>query len=169
MQGKTHALIGNLAVLALTHHAAPVLLAAATLGSLAPDIDKTGSLITTLPVIRWFTRPASAAVSAALRHRTGTHSLLALAALALGAWALQTFRVFEDPKGFAAGCAVFLAGYLSHILADSLTITGVPFLWPYRTHEFSPLPKALRIRTGGRVEYFLVLVVLAGALMAVRA
>jgi membrane-bound metal-dependent hydrolase YbcI (DUF457 family) len=83
---------------------------------------------------------------------------LALAALALGVWALQTFRVFEDPKGFAA----FLLGYLLHILADSLTITGVPFLWPYRTHEFSPLPKALRIRTGGRVEYFLVLIVLAG-------
>ena len=26
---------------------------------------------------------------------------------------------------------------------------GVPLLWPYSHEEYSPLPKALRIRTGG--------------------
>jgi membrane-bound metal-dependent hydrolase YbcI (DUF457 family) len=81
---------------------------------------------------------------------------------------LQTFRIFEDPKGFVAVCAAFLLGYLSHILADSLTITGVPFLWPYRTREFSSLPKALRLRTGGRVEYFLLLAVLAAGLWSLK-
>jgi hypothetical protein len=93
VQGKTHALIGNLALLAFTHHAAPVLLAAATLGSLAPDIDQTDSLITTLPVIRWCMRPASAAVSAALRHRTGgrVEYFLLLAVLAAGLWSLKTY------------------------------------------------------------------------------
>lgn len=161
MQGRTHVLIGCLTVAALAHHVAPALLASAALGSLVPDIDRTGSLITTLPVIRWFARPASVAVSAALRHRTGTHSLLTLLALAAGALMLQ--HTFSPAVN-----AAFLVGYLLHLLADSLTMTGVPLLWPWRKHEFSPLPRPLRLRTGGRAEYFLTMAVLAAGLWTVR-
>jgi inner membrane protein len=161
VQGKTHVLIGCLTVAALTHHGVPASLAAATLGSLAPDIDRTGSLITTLPVIRWFTHPASMAVSAALRHRTGTHSLLTLLALTVGVLMLQ--HTVTPVLG-----AAFLAGYLLHLLADSLTITGVPLLWPWRKHEFSPLPKPLRIRTGGRAEYLLTMAVLVAGLWSLK-
>ena len=107
-----------------------------------PDLDRSGSLITQLPGLRWFTRPAARVTEHLVRHRTGTHSLFTIAALSFAAFCLRD--VFTP-----AACGAFLIGYLSHILADSLMISGVPLLWPYKRKEYSPLPRVLRIRTGG--------------------
>jgi inner membrane protein len=60
-------------------------------------------------------------------------------------------------------CGAFLLGYLSHLLADALTISGMPLLWPWRTRAYG-LPKAVRLRTGGRVEYALTLLIVAAGL-----
>jgi hypothetical protein len=59
--GQQFHAIGCLKALDQFCHARQALLrfGGVTPGALAPDIDKTGSLITHLPVIGWLTRPAS--------------------------------------------------------------------------------------------------------------
>jgi inner membrane protein len=133
----------------LTHHALR-----------STHIDKAGSLITRLPVIGWLTRPASRLAEQTLRHRTGTHSLVITWALSVGAFCLR--QVFTP-----GACGAFLLGYLSHLLADALTISGVSLLWPWRTRAYG-VPRALRLRTGGRVEYALTLLIMAAALWGLR-
>jgi len=160
MLGKTHVLIAAVSALALTGHFDPPLMAGAALGALAPDIDKSGSLITQLPVVRWFTRPASALAERTLRHRTGTHGLFVLLGLSLGVLCLR--EVFTPAAG-----AGFLIGYLTHLLADALTISGVPLLWPWQVRAYG-LPKPLRLRTGGRVEYVLTLALLLAGVWCAR-
>lgn len=45
-----------------------------------------------------------------------------------------------------------MIGYLSHLIADSLTTEGVPWLLPLRVRIGFPPVRALRIKTGGAVE-----------------
>jgi membrane-bound metal-dependent hydrolase YbcI (DUF457 family) len=59
----------------------------------------------------------------------------------------------------------FILGYALHIAADMLTLSGVPALWPFSRARVSPLPRALRFRTGGLPEKG-VLVILAWRAMA---
>lgn len=83
-------------------------------------------------------------------HRRFTHSLLALAIVTYFAGAIH-----PDLK-----TPVFL-GYLSHLLADSLTVLGVPWLWP--------IPKPFRfakLKTGGVPDYLIGYATLFFALMA---
>jgi len=50
--------------------------------------------------------------------------------------------------GFSAIYSIaFTAGYISHILADSLTRAGVPLLGPFYRHRLHLLPKPMRIYT----------------------
>jgi membrane-bound metal-dependent hydrolase YbcI (DUF457 family) len=51
----------------------------------------------------------------------------------------------------------FLAGYLSHLVADSLTEHGVPWLWPFGGNMGLPPWRTLRIKTGGWFEHLVVL------------
>lgn len=92
----------------------PQALAAAALGSLLPDIDHPQS---------WAGRKVpfiSIPLSFLLGHRGITHSALAALACAM----LLTFM----GTGWLA--APVVVGYLSHLLADGLTPSGVPLLWP---------------------------------------
>lgn len=120
----------------------PQALALAVTGSLLPDIDHPGS---------WAGRKfkvVSVPLSALIGHRGLTHSAIAvLACLGLlvalgGTWAP----------------APVVVGYLSHLLADSLTPSGVPLLWP------NPRRFTLNLcRTGSVTEIGLVAVIaLAG-------
>lgn len=96
--------------------AEPQALAAATLGALLPDIDHPQS---------WAGRKlrvVSVPLALVFGHRGITHSLLAVA----GAIALLAVM---GTGGMAAPVAI---GYLSHLLADALTPSGVPLLWPSR-------------------------------------
>jgi len=47
----------------------------------------------------------------------------------------------------------FALGYLSHLVADALTMEGVPLLWPIYRKRIRLLPALLAIRTGGAREY----------------
>jgi inner membrane protein len=113
----------------------PQALAAATLGSLLPDIDHPNS---------WAGRKlklVSVPLSLLVGHRGVTHSLLAVVA---GLALLGTMGV-----GFVA--APLVVGYLSHLAADMVTPSGVPLLWPNRRRFALPL-----CTTGGVVEILLV-------------
>jgi hypothetical protein len=47
-----------------------------------------------------------------------------------------------------------LCGYLSHLLADAMTLAPIRLWWPSRRRVWL-LPRPLRIRTGGSVERLL--------------
>jgi inner membrane protein len=112
------------------------------LGALLPDIDHPGSAVgRRLAVI-------SVPVAAIFGHRGFTHSLLALAgciaALVAGGWG----------HDWAQPLAI---GYISHLLADMLTPSGVPLLWPWRRVFTFPVT----VKTGSLGEY-----IIAGAVAA---
>ena len=118
----------------------PQALGVAVLGSLLPDIDHPQS---------WAGRKMrviSVLLSALVGHRGVTHSALAILACGL----------LLGMAGPHATAAPLLVGYLSHLLADSLTPSGVPLLWPNR-HRFS-----LNLcRTGSVTEIVLVAAMVA--------
>lgn len=122
--------------------AEPQALAAAALGALLPDIDHPQS---------WAGRKmrvVSVPLALIVGHRGITHSALAIAACALLLTLLGT--------GWLAAPVVI--GYLSHLLADSLTPSGVPLLWPNKRRFTLNL-----CRTGSIIEITLVAaIVVAG-------
>lgn len=77
-----------------------------------------------------------------IKHRTITHSLVVLIATSL------LINFFN--KGIAI---VWFANYLLHLIADSFTKSGVPFLYPFvkKTYGFK------LIRTGDTIDYFIAL------------
>jgi inner membrane protein len=157
VKGVSHALCG-LAVVVVGSRLSPlaptlvdvVLVGAVGMGAaLLPDLDSDEA------TIRQVTRTArsqgcvgglvSAIVTALGGHRGAlTHSLLSW--LVVSAGALLYFH------GNMLSVA-FSLGYLSHLVADALTIEGVPLLWPLVRRRLRLLPSLLAIRTGGWREY----------------
>ena len=164
MTGKTHQVIGltvGLGTYLATSPSAygPATFAAvavlSSIGALLPDIDSpAGKIWSYLP----FGRTAGELVNPFLRHRNITHSLLGVAIVGFGMhlllshvpsyWGIQTMTVW----------VCFMAAYGSHIVADMVTVEGVPLLFPYH-HMFGipPWPlEGLRIETGGWFENLIV-------------
>lgn len=159
MIGKTHLLIGAATGLALIANSRPpspaLVVTAAAIGALLPDLDSPGSLISrkTGP-LGWF-------YSWFVKHRGVTHSALAAVMVLLGVALLG--RDYPDSQfaGFALWC-----GYLSHLAADMLTKSGVPLLWPME-YRFRLLPRRLAIVTGKRAESLVALLSVGLALYLV--
>ncbi|MFP4649192.1 MAG: metal-dependent hydrolase [Halorhodospira sp.] len=151
MTGTSHVLLGLSGYAALAIHTGLPLemttVTAAAVGSLAPDIDHPRSRIGQL---LW---PISYPLARVFGHRGITHSVLALAAIALLGWWLQ------GPAVLAFGI-----GYALHLAADACTTQGVPLLYPSRVRFHGPLT----VRTGGLGEVALtslLLLLLAGSLL----
>jgi inner membrane protein len=147
----------------------------AALGALAPDIDNARSTI----------GQRSGFVSKGIQHiaghRTFFHSLFGLVVVGLFIWAAQyALGLFMyQTLGLAAGeqlaagvgpgwdihsgigvaFAAFLIGYFLHLVADSLTLGGVPWLWPNRTRFGFPPGRSLRFKSGAPEERIVVVVV----------
>lgn len=80
-----------------------------------------------------------------LKHRGLTHTLLALWVVALVAW-----RVLPPHL------ALVVAGaYASHLLADMVTVTGLPIFWPTNKKNWHILPKRFCITTNTLPEHLL--------------
>lgn len=96
----------------------PLGFAAAFVGSVAPDIDHPHS---------WIGRrllPISVPVSAIFGHRGITHSLLAVIGFAF---------VIAMYSNLAGGLIfAFSVGYLSHLLGDLISNSGIPAFWPIK-------------------------------------
>jgi len=160
MVGKTHVVFG-LTTLAAANAATRFIqphpiqeiptglvlcICAVTLGALAPDLDaEEGSQLqyemgeAGMAVTQWLQ-------SFGVEHRGLYHygftafiivSVSTLAGLGVGDWDV----------GLALGL-----GYLSHLLADSMTIDGIPLWAPFSEKKFHILPTLLRVRSGGPVE-----------------
>lgn len=109
----------------------PLVIVAAAIAALVPDIDHPRSLISReawmIPLHRL------------LKHRGVLHSVFAaLCVLAVAVSIDPAYQVYS-----LAACA----GYVSHIALDMLTVSGVQLWWPIR-RRVSLLP----IRTGGLGE-----------------
>jgi inner membrane protein len=145
---------------------------AVALGALTPDIDNARSTIGQRAGF------VSKGIQKLAGHRTLFHSLLGLAMVGAIVWAAQYalglvfYRLGYVPVAEKLGVGVapgvvlasgvgvvfiaFLLGYFLHILADSLTYGGVPWLWPNHTRFGFPPNRNWRFHSGSRVEPFVV-------------
>ncbi|HET9174165.1 MAG TPA: metal-dependent hydrolase [Candidatus Saccharimonadales bacterium] len=126
------------------------------IGGIIPDIDQpTAPLWRNLPIGKVFGRAVDSLLGG---HRFLTHSILGLALFGFLANRLLHFihplmpHVSVLPVWYA-----FLIGMVSHLLMDSLTKEGVPWLLPLPVKIGFPPGKALRITTGKHVETLVVL------------
>ncbi|MBA0215793.1 metal-dependent hydrolase [Pectobacterium brasiliense] len=116
----------------------------ALLTALLPDIDHPKSVLGQR--LKWLSSP----IARLFGHRGFTHSLLAIAA---GIFFIQT-RLPPDWLIPTDAYHAMIVGYLSHILADMLTPSGVPLLWPCRWRFRLPI---LNSQKGNQLERFLCL------------
>lgn len=130
----------------------PILLGAAAVGSLLPDIDHPKAMLNNFsPVFKL----VFAAPSLLFRHRGFTHSLLA--------WGILTAVIlWLAPPEAQAYLLAGSAGYILHMAADALTVSGVPLFWPlYRKPVGFPPSRRLRFPTGSTREYVVVALAVA--------
>lgn len=160
MTGKTHLLFGVLCGI-VASQAIPMdagqqiaVIAACSIGSLAPDIDSPQSMINNfMPPLRLMTLFVS--------HRGIFHAIWIPLLLITSYWSndailylsqiagVQGFTIpdFILPVLWAIGI-----GWSSHIFLDALTPRGIPFFYPVGK-SINLLPKIISIRTGGIVEF----------------
>ncbi len=158
MRGTTHAAIGANAVwipVLMGSTVAPWLVGIGALAALLPDLDASESKIKNLTFGGYVggTRvgfkpfaPVAMVISAAFGHRGVLHSLMFVAILGVG--------VALIPMATQVIWLVILAGYFSHLAIDGLTKSGIEFFWPIRI-RIGLLPKMLRVKTGGIIDYLL--------------
>lgn len=103
--------------------------------------------------LSWALRITSFTLARSVGHRTLTHSLLGLALFTLAAWLL-----LGNYPNFFYAC---VAGYASHLLADSMNPRGVPLLWPLG-RPFRLLPGGVRSGGVGELAVALAATVFAG-------
>ena len=156
----------------------------AALGALAPDIDNARSALgQRLGLI-------SKGLQHLTGHRTFFHSLLGLAIVGLVVWAAQyalgltlynlglkltgeALSTGLNPNGafIASGVGIafggLMIGYFLHLVADSLTLEGVPWLWPYKVYFGFPPDRHLRFRTGSVWEPIIVVAISVVVIAAV--
>ena len=137
MMGRSHALIGVASGLAAAHLCGANPLVGAMVGGisgLAPDLDHPNATLgRRLP--RWWHAITPG-------HRGPTHALVWVAGWGMVLWvaweALWRLGAHTGTPQWAPGPQIAVCGFLgalSHVLADGLTVEGVPLLWPYSTQQ----------------------------------
>lgn len=137
-----------------------VLLVAASLGSLLPDLNASESKIKHLQIggIKPFFLPAQVV------HRTDSHHGMLHSVVGLG-----FIAVTAVPTAFYLGglpCLALVFGYANHLFADAATKAGIKPWYPCQGC-FHLLPRECRISTGSQVEeaLFAICVLCAMALL----
>jgi membrane-bound metal-dependent hydrolase YbcI (DUF457 family) len=165
MTGKTHQIIGitfGLGAYFIINepHYGPATLASvvvfSSVGALLPDLDKASAEIWhSLPIVG---HTAGKVVDPFISHRNITHSIIGTALAGFlfyyllihfpPYWAIEIQTVFIS----------FIIAYISHLLADSFTVEGIPLLWPVKWMAGIP-PKpfeGVRIMTGKWFENLII-------------
>lgn len=140
----------------ITISTALVALLANQIGGIVPDIDQpTAPLWRNLPIGRHFGRLFSILTSG---HRALTHSILGLVIMGFLARSLLEFLQPIMPKvDIGLVWWAFIIGFVSHLVMDSLTREGVPWLMPIPIKFGFPPIKMLRMVTGKKMEKYVVL------------
>jgi inner membrane protein len=176
MNARTHdlAAIAALTVVVIVESPLPplslatVLLAlfANQLGGIAPDIDQpTAPFWRNLPVGGFFGRLIAKMLGG---HRFLTHSLLGVMLLGfLVHWLLVFLQPIMPHVQIDYVWWAFIIGMLSHLVMDTLTKEGVPWLLPIPVKFGFPPLRKFRITTGKAVENFIVFPLLLVLLIAI--
>jgi inner membrane protein len=140
---------------ALTLSTALVSLLANQIGGIIPDIDQpTAPLWRNLPIGRLFGKVIDRLIGG---HRYLSHSLLGAVIFAVLANLLLHFLHPIMPHvDIKLVWYAFIIGLLSHLIMDTLTKEGVPWLLPIPWKIGLPPIKALRITTGKYEETLLI-------------
>lgn len=136
-------------------------LAANQLGGIAPDIDQpTAPLWRNLPATKYIGKLAGKMSGG---HRFVTHSLIGLFLFGLAAEAiLKLFGPIMPSVDTGYVWWSFMIGVISHLIMDTLTKEGVPWLLPIPIKIGFPPLKFLRLTTGkmGEKGIFILLVII---------
>ncbi len=125
------------------------------IGGITPDIDQpTAPFWHNLPIGKFFGKIFD---DLAGGHRFLTHSILGLAIFGFAVKALLLFLhpIMRDVNIGLVWWS-FMIGMLSHLVMDTFTKEGVPWLLPIPIKFGFPPVKHLRIRTGHAAEKFIV-------------
>jgi inner membrane protein len=164
MTGRTHdaAAITFLGVAIMFSTLPPVTLATALIailanqiGGIAPDIDQpTAPFWKNLPIGGIFGRIIDKLLGG---HRFLTHSILGAGLLS---WLVHWLLVFIHPIMPRVDISLvwwaFVIGIFSHLVMDTFTKEGVPWLLPIPIKFGLPPVKDLRVTTGGFIESFII-------------
>lgn len=159
MTGRTHDLTAftALSYTIATQNIEPVTLStllaslgACFIGGLAPDIDQSTAAL-------WHRLPAGGVLGKALSpflggHRFISHSILGIALFALLLKLLLTWMSSVILVDMNMVWWAFMIGFVSHLLIDTITRDGVPWLFPIPIRFGIPPFRALRVKTGGYFE-----------------
>lgn len=159
MTGRTHDLAAftALSYLLLTHPLQDMSIAtvivtfsANMIGGLTPDIDQpTADLWHKLPAGSFFGKLLSPLLGG---HRFISHSLFGIVLFGLGVKYLLSLASSVLLVDMQIVWYAFMIGYISHLLIDTLTKEGVPWLFPIPIRLGVPPLRFLRIKTGGIIE-----------------
>src|SRR3989344_691911 len=129
------------------------------LGAMIPDIDNVASPAWRHRLLPWEGKMTREFLQG---HRHISHSLIGVVLFTyIFGLLLNLIPLSNLDHGLLQ--QIFLWGYVSHLLTDSLTIQGVPWLYPIPFKFGFPPLAFLRVKTGGWVEK---LVVFPGLLIA---
>lgn len=124
------------------------------IGGLFPDLDQpTAKLWRDLPAGTIFGKLLSPLFGG---HRFLSHSLLGLGIFGWGVNYLLQLMGSTILIDMHIVWIAFMIGYLSHLIMDSFTKEGVPWLFPLPIRFGFPPFKFLRIKTGGLIEQVIV-------------
>ena len=131
------------------------------IGGIAPDIDQpTAPFWRNLPIGRVFGKTIDKLLGG---HRFLSHSILGLVLFGfLAHWLLIFLQPIMPHVNISLVWRAFMIGMLSHLVMDTLTKEGVPWLLPIPFKFGLPPLRALRVTTGkiGETGIFAVLVAL---------
>ena len=174
MIARTHdiaAITGLVAVVVVMSPLPPLSLAtiiaalvANQLGGIAPDIDQpTAPFWRNLPIGGLFGKFFDRMLGG---HRFLTHSIIGLALMGfLTHWLLALLHPIMPNVQIDFVWWAFMIGMISHLVMDSFTKEGVPWLLPIPIKFGFPPLRRLRITTGKAAENFVVLPLLVAVLL----
>ena len=164
MTGRTHDLA---AFTALTYtiiitHPSPqmtyatflIAFSANMIGGLAPDIDQPTADL-------WRRLPAGTVWGKILAPLLGGHRFISHSIIGIIFFGLLIDFLLETTKSFIiADMSIvwwaFMIGYVSHLITDTFTRDGVPWLFPIPIKFGIPPIRALRFKTGGLIEKYII-------------
>lgn len=163
MTGRTHDLAAftalSLTIILLPLHKATfatgiVAIVANMVGGIAPDIDQpTAPFWRNLPVGGYVGRALTRLLGG---HRFLSHSVIGIAIFGAGwHYLLQFLRPSIPSIDIEIVWWTFMIGFVSHLVMDTFTHEGVPWLLPVPVKFGLPPFKLFRIQTGGIMEKFI--------------
>lgn len=164
MVGRTHdmaaftALTAGVVTFALPHVTLATAITAVfanLVGGITPDIDQpTAPLWKNLPIGKYIGRTFDKFLGG---HRFLSHSILGAVIFCYAFhYILHVLTPSFPNLNMDIIWYAYIIGYVSHLVMDSLTTEGVPWLLPIPIKFGIPPIKSLRVQTGGLIETFVI-------------